>query len=353
MCLFFFGVHFSVSVFAFILQKVVLSNKNSKDNDNNDDTNHHDNDDSDQFVLKSDDDDDDDDRNHPSCAVCLVDYQEGDCVSFSHNPKCSHHFHKACILEWLKDDHDECPCCRNNYLTFGDDNDNLTNNDGPVAIQQDHHHHDTGTTTLMDRLYQTGPFATDEPEDYRFSQQDDGPWESRLERTLERLRSQVEDRVQIARRQIQERRRRRSRVNSPTSRRNDPNSSNNNNNDNEDPSQELVERSLERLEHSISLVRSQLSRLRTSADQEIRNLRGRRQQNNHPPNHRGSTRTNNHHRRWEDAIQVVHTRLADIANSEPAERFRSQSQRALQNIRQQVSSQRSSRQMRGSRSQTS
>jgi hypothetical protein len=91
-----------------------------------------------------------------------------------------------------------------------------------------------------------------------------------------------------------------------------------------------VERSIHQMEHSIGLVRAQLSRLRQAGDQEIRNLR----RNNDGAN--TSTR-NNRDARWEDAIQVVRTQLHDIASSESAGRLRDRSRRTLQNIRQQVS----------------
>lgn len=64
-----------------------------------------------------------------TCAICLVDYEHGDVISMSHNPKCKHHFHKECIKDWLLTEdrtgaaqHNEnCPCCRSNFLSFGDD----------------------------------------------------------------------------------------------------------------------------------------------------------------------------------------------------------------------------------------
>jgi hypothetical protein len=59
-------------------------------------------------------------RTTPQCAICLVEYQEGDDVCWSHNKRCRHHFHRLCMTEWLSD-HNECPCCRNNYLALSDD----------------------------------------------------------------------------------------------------------------------------------------------------------------------------------------------------------------------------------------
>jgi len=65
-------------------------------------------------VLSSSDHDDDAER---TCAICLNEYADQDEISWSHNPKCNHFFHRECIAEWLMS-HDECPCCRLNFLSF-------------------------------------------------------------------------------------------------------------------------------------------------------------------------------------------------------------------------------------------
>lgn len=44
------------------------------------------------------------------CAICLCPYEEGEIRILS--KRCSHAFHKECILEWLVKSHNECPCCR-------------------------------------------------------------------------------------------------------------------------------------------------------------------------------------------------------------------------------------------------
>ena len=51
------------------------------------------------------------------CAVCLGGYSVGDEVVWSSNPKCSHAFHKECIIEWLVKMQPEtpCPCCRQEF----------------------------------------------------------------------------------------------------------------------------------------------------------------------------------------------------------------------------------------------
>jgi Ring finger domain len=43
----------------------------------------------------------------PACAICLIDYQTGDIISFSHNPRCQHFFHHSCITEWILTQHEE------------------------------------------------------------------------------------------------------------------------------------------------------------------------------------------------------------------------------------------------------
>ncbi|KAL3943239.1 MAG: hypothetical protein SGBAC_002684 [Bacillariaceae sp.] len=59
------------------------------------------------------DNDDDDDR--PTCTICFNAYEAGDEICWSNHPQCNHMFHKDCIEEWLLR-HDECPCCRLNYM---------------------------------------------------------------------------------------------------------------------------------------------------------------------------------------------------------------------------------------------
>lgn len=54
-----------------------------------------------------------------TCAICLLEYEEGDEICWSHNKHCHHAFHKDCMLEWLLR-HDECPCCRHHYLSLDD-----------------------------------------------------------------------------------------------------------------------------------------------------------------------------------------------------------------------------------------
>mmetsp|Transcript_28610 Transcript_28610/g.52256 ORF Transcript_28610/g.52256 Transcript_28610/m.52256 type:complete len:99 (-) Transcript_28610:196-492(-) len=50
------------------------------------------------------------------CVICFSDYEEGDHVCWSRNTMCHHVFHRECVAEWLLR-HDECPCCRLNYLS--------------------------------------------------------------------------------------------------------------------------------------------------------------------------------------------------------------------------------------------
>lgn len=49
------------------------------------------------------------------CIICLSDYVDGEEIVCSQ--KCSHLFHKSCLLEWLgEDDHNDCPVCRKTMI---------------------------------------------------------------------------------------------------------------------------------------------------------------------------------------------------------------------------------------------
>ena len=66
-------------------------------------------------------DDDGEEYSHHQCAICLLDYEDGDEISWSQNKQCEHMFHRDCVYRWLLK-HNECPYCRRPYLT--DDNEN-------------------------------------------------------------------------------------------------------------------------------------------------------------------------------------------------------------------------------------
>ena len=89
-----------------------------------------------------------DDKNRPSrefpnsCAICLIEYEVRDDVSYSANPQCPHIFHEQCITKWFLSlgrlqticdvslDNDcaknvlnyrlECPCCRQEFVPTQD-----------------------------------------------------------------------------------------------------------------------------------------------------------------------------------------------------------------------------------------
>jgi hypothetical protein len=64
-----------------------------------------------------------------TCAICLSEYEDGDEISWSHNPNCPHFFHRTCIAEWLLS-HEECPCCRFDFLRFDDDDEQVDTETG-------------------------------------------------------------------------------------------------------------------------------------------------------------------------------------------------------------------------------
>jgi hypothetical protein len=229
-------------------------------------------------------------------------------------------------VEWLKD-HDECPCCRSNYLAFSDDGGDGDNHTGDAergfssTLPESHpiEEHPQLDEDYLARLYQTGPYETSESAGQNgVHNRDEERWEVQFERTLERLRGQVDERVQIARRQVRDHRENRRQE-----------SDGGGDDDNDDMALE------DRVERSVQRVRSQLSRLRQAADRELRNRSTR--------NNNGDSATRNQHgeARWEDAIQVVRTRLSDIANSESAGRLREKSVRTMQNLMRQASQRRS------------
>lgn len=49
------------------------------------------------------------------CYLCLVDYVKGDEVAFSKNEKCTHRYHKDCIVEWCMK-RKACPCCKVDFV---------------------------------------------------------------------------------------------------------------------------------------------------------------------------------------------------------------------------------------------
>ncbi|KAG6534264.1 uncharacterized protein LOC121985130 [Zingiber officinale] len=48
------------------------------------------------------------------CFICLVEYEEGDCMRLL---PCNHEFHRTCIDKWLKEIHRVCPLCRHDVCT--------------------------------------------------------------------------------------------------------------------------------------------------------------------------------------------------------------------------------------------
>ncbi|XP_068635363.1 uncharacterized protein [Aristolochia californica] len=50
------------------------------------------------------------------CYICLVEYEEGDCMRIL---PCHHDFHQPCIDKWLKEIHRVCPLCRRDVCRSG------------------------------------------------------------------------------------------------------------------------------------------------------------------------------------------------------------------------------------------
>mmetsp|Transcript_950 Transcript_950/g.1049 ORF Transcript_950/g.1049 Transcript_950/m.1049 type:complete len:437 (+) Transcript_950:177-1487(+) len=52
-----------------------------------------------------------------TCALCIGDYEVGDTIVWSHDTtKCSHVYHKDCLLEWLTKGKKHCPVCRSWFV---------------------------------------------------------------------------------------------------------------------------------------------------------------------------------------------------------------------------------------------
>jgi hypothetical protein len=49
------------------------------------------------------------------CDICLLEFDAGETVSWSRNPKCKHCFHNDCLVDWIKRKA-TCPSCREDYM---------------------------------------------------------------------------------------------------------------------------------------------------------------------------------------------------------------------------------------------
>lgn len=57
-------------------------------------------------------------KKHPKlCSICSDEFKYGDDITWSKNEECVHAFHKDCIVPWLMN-HDDCPNCRNDFLSL-------------------------------------------------------------------------------------------------------------------------------------------------------------------------------------------------------------------------------------------
>lgn len=106
----------------------------------------------------------------PTCAICLSEYRIGEVIGHSHNSKCKHAFHKPCILDWL-DDHDDCPCCRNNYIALDDEESEqadveVTNDvDIEVGVRSTDQQESSRDSHRISGSAEPAIQSTDEPED--------------------------------------------------------------------------------------------------------------------------------------------------------------------------------------------
>ncbi|GAX22692.1 hypothetical protein FisN_4Hh196 [Fistulifera solaris] len=50
-----------------------------------------------------------------ACDICLLEYEPGDVVAWSHNPACNHAYHEDCVADWLVRSL-TCPSCRQDFI---------------------------------------------------------------------------------------------------------------------------------------------------------------------------------------------------------------------------------------------
>ena len=50
-----------------------------------------------------------------NCAICLGEYEPGDAVTWSTNPRCHHAYHNECLFSWFSKGNDTCPFCREEF----------------------------------------------------------------------------------------------------------------------------------------------------------------------------------------------------------------------------------------------
>lgn len=99
-----------------------------------------------------------------SCAICLEPYRQNDEISYSKHQKCSHVFHKDCIISWLTDQkRDDCPYCRGDYIKKVDGDNNGANDDsGGHSYEVGRRDHTaTGETVVVERENIEGNFGED------------------------------------------------------------------------------------------------------------------------------------------------------------------------------------------------
>jgi len=102
-----------------------------------------------------------------ACAICMEDYEEGDEICWSHNERCSHVFHRECIMEWLVR-HDDCPCCRLNFLSLNDDSENIiAQHDEAGGVSENNNGSNTrnNSTRIVNPASHVPPLADDSSEE--------------------------------------------------------------------------------------------------------------------------------------------------------------------------------------------
>jgi len=71
------------------------------------------------------------------CPICIMPFEVGEEIGLSKNPECDHVFHAKCLKPWLMM-HRNCPCCRLDYLSWGEEKQKLDSKKDSKELPHSH-----------------------------------------------------------------------------------------------------------------------------------------------------------------------------------------------------------------------